>query len=70
MGSKRRSHGKITDSVLKDCYENLKSDLSEEVIDHLWKNNNWLTDEERSQIKKTNDNFKRNELLINILSTR
>ena len=42
--------GKISHLVLKDCYETLKSDLSGEVIDHLW-TKKWITIEEKLEIE-------------------
>ena len=69
MASKRPFAVKITDSVLKDCYPELKRDLSVEIIDHLW-TKKWLTDEERCKIKSFKVQHERNEELINILRTK
>ena len=62
--SERKGH-----LLLKDCYQDLKSDLNEEIIGHLW-TENWISDEEQSQIKSSREKFERNEKLINILRTK
>ena len=69
MASKKPLPVKITDSVLKDCYQVLKGDLNEEVIDHLW-SKNCITQSERTDIKSIPSPVKRNEKLLDILSTK
>ena len=60
---------KISHHVLKDCYKELKSDLSEEVVDALW-TQNWLSAEEFFRVKSCRSHFERNEILIDILMTK
>ena len=60
---------KITESVLKDCFNVLISDLKEEIIAHLWMKN-WITDKEKSRIQSSRAHYERNENLIDILSTK
>ena len=55
--------------VFKDCYKILKTDLGEEVVDHVW-TKKWITDEERIEIKSNQNPLKRNENLINFLMTK
>ena len=63
------SSNKIARVVLKDCYTVLKRDLNEEVVDHLW-TENWISYEEKCEVKSNQNPMKRNEKFIDILMTK
>ena len=60
---------KISHLVLRECYADLKRNLPEEVIDHLWTQNR-ITDEDKIETESNSNPITRKKKLIDILSTK